>query len=303
MCTDRSVPLCAGLALLLAVGCSGDNNSTNDDGPSPQPQRVAATLPVSMQLPLSLSAGVPVSSAVYFEVPDDFEWGTLTGGSFDLVATVARLTAVRTDGGTNPATPSLAVSLRIAAGDGRTGGCGGGVEAVSATVTGNSVFGDLTVSPQQTEVPQSALDLANSGKFTLCASVTSSVDAEVTLGGLAVDFGFDSGCTSAEDVAGLWAGDYSCDDLCQGVPGTEGGQVEITLTQTGGSAVYWDQGGAVYLGSVCGTAFRHLGFGGAYFEYGTFTRTGPTTATKSSTWVSTMTPQCGGTCADTLTLR
>lgn len=302
MRTFRILPVCSALSLLVAVGCSGSGGGGSSGGAQPT-ERVATTLPMALQVPLSLSAGVPATRAVHFEVPPGFEWGVLTGGTFDLAATLAQLTVVRTDGGANPAAPSLTVSLRVAAGDDVAGGCGGGVEAFGAVVTGDAAFGSLQVLPAEMAVPRAALDLVNGRSFTLCASATSSVDADLTLGGLAVSFGFDSGCAApANDLAGRWTGDYACNNLCQGSPGNEAGSVVITVIQAGETAVYSDDGGAVYIGSVCESAFRHLGFGGSYFEHGTFTRTGPNTATKSSTWVSTVTPQCGGTCADTLTL-
>jgi len=300
MLTQRVLPFYSVLALVLVAGCSDSDHNSNGGEAASAGDRITATLPVSMQLPVSLTAGVPAAAAAHFEVPGDFDWGTLTQGSFDLATTVTKLTVVRTDGGASQATPSLALSLKVAAGDAVAGGCGGGVEVVGATVTGDASFANLAASAGEVALSQAALDLVNSGSFTLCGSVTSSVDANITLSGLAVDFGFDSGCDIAQDVAGLWVGDYSCDNVCQGGAATESGQVEIAVTQAGETAIYSD-GTAVYIGSVCESTFRHLGFGGTYVEYGSFTRTGATTATKSSTWMSIVTPDCGGTCMDSVT--
>jgi hypothetical protein len=106
-------------------------------------------------------------------------------------------------------------------------------------------------------------------------------------------------------MGSLWSGDYTCENECNGTPnGEEGGDIEITILQAGETAVYIDDGDAIYFGSVCGTDFRHLGGQLGYWEYGVLSRTSETTATKESTWVSNLFggEDCGGLCSDELTL-
>lgn len=285
------------LALFLANGCS----SSDSTAPTVSKKKsLSTTIQIADGPVHTLTADVPATAAAYLEIPDEFELGQLTGASIDLAATLDNLTIVRTDGDDTP-DPTVEISLLVAAGN-VPDACTNGTQALQAEITGNADFSTTSVSADDDTMPQSAVDIINSGAFTLCTTATSSVDAEMTLSGLSVSFGFTGNCAAPEDLEGVWIGDYSCDDNCQGSPSTEEGQVEITVTQSGGTAIYRDDGGAVYIGSVCGNDFRHLGLGNGYFEYGTLTRTGATTATKSSTWVSLITPQCGGTCSDTLTL-
>jgi hypothetical protein len=151
-------------------------------------------------------------------------------------------------------------------------------------------------------MPKSALDIINGGSFTLCTSVTSSVDANMMMTGLGSTFGFNEDCAEPQDISGVWTGDYSCENVCGGETYTESGSLDITVIQSGGTAIYWD-GYAVYIGNVCGSSFNHLGAGSGYYEYGTFTRTGENTATKSSTWFDTPSDGCSGTCSDTYNMH
>lgn len=300
MKTRAATAVWPALFLLLAAGCAGDDSDSNGQA-TPQPNApLAVTVPITSPVPLLLAADVPATTRTYVELPADFDLGQLTEATLDLSATLSQLTIQRTDGGSTPS-PTVELSLRVAAGDDTVGACSGGTEALSAVITGDATFATKSVSPSEAKVPQSAIDVINTGAFTLCASAVSSVDAQLSLGGVTASFGFDDTCDPAQDLAGVWTGDYSCDNFCGGA-NTDSGQVQITIKQAGRTAIYWDDSGAVYVGSVCGPTFRHLGLGNGYFESGEFTRTGATTAVKSSEWVSTVTPDCGGTCADTLTL-
>ena len=79
------------------------------------------------------------------------------------------------------------------------------------------------------------------------------------------------------------------------------GTVELTITQQGRSASYTDDAGAMYDGTVCGTAFSFKGgLTGSYQESGKFTLNSDGTAGK----VSSYTPlggACTGRCIDELT--
>jgi hypothetical protein len=292
------------LALALVLSASGCSSSGGGSDPQPPAaDNLATTVPFTPGAPLALLAGVPSTNSIYIDLPADFDPGQLVAAAVNLSESLSRLSITRTDGGASP-DPTVEFQLLVAAGDERGGACGGGTQAlrtrISGTGNGNTDFSSTAVSVDESTMPQGALDLINAGTFTLCASALSTVDANVTLSGLALAFGFDGACEPPEGLAGVWTGDYSCDD-CQGGPSTEAGTVELRITQSGDTAVYQDDSGATYVGSVCASGFRHLGLGAGYFEYGTFTRTGPTTAVKSSTWVSTIGPW-GGCCADTLTL-
>lgn len=297
--THVSSWLILALALLLTYGCSG-GGSSGDGGQPPEVNTLSTAVPISVSAPLTLTAGVPVTTQVYLELPANFNWGQLSEASIDPTATLSNITIIRTDGGTSPS-PTVDLSLLVAAGN-DVGACSSGTQAFRAEITGSADFSSSSISAGETTMPQNAVDIINSGSFTLCTSATSSVDANLTTTGIGLSFGFAANCATSQDLAGVWVGDYTCNDNCQGSISSESGSVEITIAQSGGTAIYQDDSGATYIGSVCETSFSHLGLGGGYFESGTFTRTGPTTATKSSTWVSTSIPQCGGTCSDTLTL-
>jgi len=287
--------------VLLGSGCSSSGGGS--DAQPPAADSLATTVTFTPGAPLLLLAGIPSTTAIYIDLPADFDLGQLAAAAIDLSETLSRLSITRTDGGASP-DPTVEFELLVAAGDKRGGACAGGTQALRTTVAGtgngNTDFSSTAVSVDESTMPQGALDLINAGAFTMCASALSTVDANVTLSGLGLAFGFDGACEAPEGLAGVWAGDYSCDD-CQGGPITEADTVELRITQSGDTAIYQDDGGATYVGNVCGSGFHHLGLGAGYFEYGTFTRTGPTTAVKSSTWVSTIGPG-GGCCADTLTL-
>jgi hypothetical protein len=283
--------------LLLTGSCTETNTpASNNNVVNP----LATIIPLSDDLPLALAAGIPSTTSTYFELPGSFDWGKLAEASIDPAATLSNLAIVRTDGGTSP-DPTVEMVLQVA--DGDTGGsCAGGVQAFRFEVTGNEDFSSTSVTEDEGVLPQSALDIINSGSFTSCSSITSSVDASIMLTGLSATFGFNEDCAAPQDISGVWSGEYSCENVCGGETYTEGGPLDITVIQSGGTAIYWDDY-AVYIGSVCGSSFNHLGAGPGYYEYGTFTRTGESTATKSSTWFDTPSDGCSGTCSDTYNMH
>jgi hypothetical protein len=220
--------------------------------------------------------------------------------TIDAVATLASMEFIRLDAGEDA--PTLEIELRVAAGD-ATGDACAAADPAAAIITGDATFATATVAPATLDAPPAALDALSGNDFTVCATLTSSAPIMFTLEGIVGTVAFGSGCDEpAEDLAGVWTGTYVCDDLCQGDPATEDGDIAITVSQAGQTAIYSDDGGATYFGSVCGAEFRHLGGKAGYWEYGRFTRTGTTSATKSSVWISTMTPDCGGMCEDEVEL-
>jgi hypothetical protein len=283
--------------LLLTGSCSENNTpASNNNVVNP----LTTTIPVYNDIPIVLAAGIPSTTSTYFELPGSFDWGQLAEASINSTETLSNLAIVRTDGGTSPS-PTVEMLLQVA--DGDTGGsCTNGVQAFRLGLTGNEDFSSISVTEDEGVMPKSALDIINGGSFTLCTSVTSSVDANMMMTGLGSTFGFNEDCAEPQDISGVWTGDYSCENVCGGETYTESGSLDITVIQSGGTAIYWD-GYAVYIGNVCGSSFNHLGAGSGYYEYGTFTRTGENTATKSSTWFDTPSDGCSGTCSDTYNMH
>lgn len=294
----RAFAIVLGLFACLVGGCGGSSGS----GDKAQPivvNPLATTVPLPVGPPVALTGGVPLTAPVYLALPAGFDWGKLVEASIDTTTTLANLSIVRTDGGVTPS-PTVELSLMVAAGD-NAATCSTGTQALRAEITGNTDFSTKSLTVNETVMPQSAIDIITTGNFTMCRKAAASVDVNLSLTDIGISFGFNDDCTSPQNIAGVWEGNYTCNDNCQGTPSIDAGTVTITVAQSGGSALYQDDSGATYVGSVCGTDFRHLGMGSGYFEYGTLTRTSPTTATKSSTWISTTIPQCGGSCSDTLT--
>jgi hypothetical protein len=220
--------------------------------------------------------------------------------TIDMLSTLSSLMIVRTDGEDTP-DPTVAFSIKVAAGD--VDACANGTSAIDAEVTGNTDFSSTDVSTDEATMSQSAVDIINSGAFSLCASATASVDVDLSLDEISMSMSVAGDCDEPEDHAGVWVGEYTCDDVCDGYSTTTPSTpIELTITQSGNAAIYTSDN-SIYFGTVCGNTFSHWGVGSGYSEYGTFTRTGDTTATKTSTWTSTNEQNCGGTCSDTLELQ
>lgn len=297
------VPVTIGFLVIAAtfifIGCGDDSSGRGQQ--TGNISTLDTTFPISNTAPISLLAGEPETLiSFHVDLPQDFDFGQLSEAFIDLEGTLQNLTILRVDGGTSP-DPTVDFTLRVAAGD-DPGACTGGTQALRMEVVGNEDFSSTDVSVDEGIMPQSALDILNSGNFTLCGTMTSSVDADLTFAGIDASFGFGENGEPPQDMAGVWGGTYYCDDVCDGISSTTPMiPIELTITQSEGTAIYWSDS-AVYIGSVSGASFRHIGFGPGYFEYGTFTLTGDTTAEKISYWESLYEVNCGGTCYDDLTL-
>jgi hypothetical protein len=280
------------------------NGATNSASNSASgSNRLAMTVPPNPSRfgPLTLAAGVPVQVPFSFTLPSDVNVGSVVDFAVNAQATADAITIVRTDGGNSP-DPTLNIRFAVVEGGDTTAACDTAAPVVDLTVTGTSPdFSQKTA--EDSGQGSAALDgpLAIGGEFSTCFELESSVNVEATLA-IAVEVELDAPCVDEppRDIAGTWAGPYMCTSTCGG-PG-EADQVELTVLQAGETAIYFDTGPAFYLGSVCGGEFSFVGGGVGYSEWGVFTRTSETTATKTSKYEDT-TGDCGGDCSDELTLQ
>lgn len=249
--------------------------------------------------PYTIAAGTPVRIPLSFSLPSDVDAGEVVQFALDIGQTAEVMTIERTDGGDSPE-PTVRFRFGAVAGADADAACDAS-PAVDLTITGNADFSEKTATDDGAGL--SALRDADDGSnsFSACLQIESSVNVEITPA-VVVDLEVDAGCDDApEAVAGMWSGSYVCSDTCN--PDQEPGMVTLSILQAGETAIYFDDGGAFYFGSVCGPSFRFVGGHPTYSEWGVFTRTGETTATKESTWSSSLGDNCGGDCSDDLTLQ
>ena len=184
-----------------------------------------------------------------------------------------------------------------------------GLEAAETVCAEGELFGPFTIllddqhqpssaSPSSAEATSTAVDIINIGAYSVCVQVYSPIDALADLN--RVDFNVSPCSELPADIAGAWAGTYSCTGSCQ-VPETG---VHLTIVQDAGNlsaASYTDSEDGFYQGTVCGRRFSFRGGGDGWEESGTFViDPGGNTATKTSTYRDISGP-CSGTCTDTLT--
>jgi len=156
--------------------------------------------------------------------------------------------------------------------------------------------GEVTGSGTVTASPPTRR-LANIGDLTVCTIITSPVNAELDLE-LGVLYMDNDSCDQAPaNIAGVWEGDYSCTSTC----GDEAGFVSLTIDQDGYNATYSD-GQADYEGTVCGARFEFSGGAPGYTEGGAFVLNQDGTASKTSSYESTI-DSCSGTCSDPMLIR
>ncbi|MFN0136706.1 MAG: hypothetical protein ACKVS9_11400 [Phycisphaerae bacterium] len=106
-------------------------------------------------------------------------------------------------------------------------------------------------------------------------------------------------CGAPADIAGVWAGTYSCTSSCS--DDGLGGEITLTIVQNGSTATYTDSIGGTFAGTVCGNVFTYASTDPAIVETGTFTLTSETQAGKQSHYRATTDLFCEGDCEDTLT--
>jgi hypothetical protein len=158
--------------------------------------------------------------------------------------------------------------------------------------------------PASVDARPATVELVNVGDVSFCVSVVPSEPVVFTVDRLVLEA--ETCDVEADDLAGIWQGDYTCSNSCGDA---FGGSVEIQITQDGFNARYTDEGGGEFRGTICGSRFR---FSGGYgcdelvcgeIESGTFTRTAENRARKTSSYeYYDLTQQriCTGDCQDTL---
>jgi hypothetical protein len=162
------------------------------------------------------------------------------------------------------------------------------------TIYGSTAYEPESVDPQTAQATQATLSIVNTGAFSICIEITSPVDA--TLSVSAIDIDVEPCETPPADIAGVWTGTYSCENIgCS----DEGGDILLTITRDGYSAHYESEGGAVYDGTVCGNTFRFNGGADSYTEEGVFTLNADGSGSKTSSWVG-KDGICSGQCTDAL---
>lgn len=296
----RSLTRCVSTAALFALtggGCGG----CGDDDPSPPvgAKSLRVPIPLPADTKLLVVAGVPLETRRTIKIPGDLALGDVASIALDMGATLPDIEIKRADGGTSTVAPAVTFRIGIAPGAQPNMPCPDAPGA-QTTITGNADFTTKTAAPLQSSLPSAAIDNLNSREFGLCMRIDSTVDVNVSLGGMVVAYDFAEDCDTTGNLAGRWVGPYTCTNVGSS---SETGTVSLSVLQAGDTAFYWDDGGAIYFGSVCGDTFYHVGGGGTYTETGRLTRTGPTTATKESSWVSTYDLGQHGVCTDHLKLQ
>jgi hypothetical protein len=164
------------------------------------------------------------------------------------------------------------------------------------TITLNELSQLVSVVPPTVEATQTTMDVINVGSYSICFEVTSPVDAVADLN--RVEFEIAQCGEVPANMAGAWAGSYTCVSNCDG----ESGSVELTIVQEAGnlSAASYTDGEATYDGSICGNRFSYKGGGEGYKESGTFVmEPDGIHATKTSSYRS-LDGNCWGDCIDGL---
>ena len=295
------------LALVLVCSCGGGGGDGDSDGGNGGGDMDAAVdgMPLRMSIPvdkwatdLAYEADVPRQDVFAAELPEEFD--SVVSASIDLEATLPSVQFTRTDGGANPATPTFTMSVRIVPGDNPGSACDADPAAGPGTLIGDDDYVPQSVEPASASADDMAMGIAKGGQFTVCVESMSNVDATLSVSEIWAEILFGESCAEPEDLAGTWSGTYTCTNECGGGE-PEPGDITLVIAQNGRTAKYVDDGGAFYLGTVCGNTFTHRGFGMGYTEWGVFTKTGDNSATKMSTWIDDLEPECGGVCSDDLT--
>ena len=192
------------------------------------------------------------------------------------------------------------LTLRVAPAEAISTVCTDGVPIGTFTITLDESYQPMSVTPPTVEATQTTMDVINIGSYSVCIQVTSPVNAVADLN--RVEFGITQCASAPADMAGAWAGTYTCVSNCGG----EDGSVELTIVQDAGnmSAASYTDGEANYEGSICGNRFSYKGGSvtEGYKESGTFVMDPDGIhATKTSTYRS-LDGNCWGDCTDTLAL-
>jgi hypothetical protein len=189
------------------------------------------------------------------------------------------------------------LTLRVAPAEAASTVCTDGELIGPFTITLDGSFQPVSVVPPTVEATQTTMDVINIGSYSICFEVTSPVDAVADLN--RVEFEITQCGEVPADMAGAWAGSFTCVSNCDG----ESGSVELTIVQEAGnlSAASYSDDEATYDGSICGNRFSYKGGDGeSYKESGTFVmEPDGVHATKTSSYRS-LDGICWGDCTDDL---
>ncbi|MBI5138157.1 MAG: hypothetical protein HZA24_12620 [Nitrospirae bacterium] len=284
------------LAAALLATCGGGGSG---GGGSPT---VAVNVPLGT-LATQIAVGAGTTEYVFtYDLPALTP--AMNDVSVDLTATlnnVAVTLASPKPGERRAASPATAqLTARIGPKGTEASVCADGVPYGPYTITWNPATGTGTVDATRVGATQTTMSVVNTGGAAVCLQVTTTTAATLDIHQVAVEA---EPCReAAADIAGHWAGTYSCTNAHCGDDVNQ--PVDLTITQNGHSATYTD-GDAHYQGTVCGNVFRFDGgvpddgFGGGYDEGGTFVLNSPDRAGKTSHW-SALNGNCSGDCTDTL---
>jgi hypothetical protein len=291
----------AALAFLAlgAAACSGGGGGGGGGN--------EATQTFEMTSVAAKASNVPLTTNVTKEFVGTFHTPTvpgplaLTALTVDVNATLGSISVTKP--GTRKAAPAFGfaapsdgplvdVTVRVSADEATV--CSNGIPYGPYTVTQSGASAIVSPSDPLT-ADQATLSIVNTGQVAICVALLPHQDAMLSVAKAVVEA---TTCeVGADDIAGTWSGTYTCTNDPGCAP--EGGDITLTITQSGHSAHY-EAGDAAYDGTVCGGVFRFDGGGPGYTEGGTFIRRPDGSATKTSTWRDAFGGACGGSCQDSL---
>ncbi len=284
-----------GLLALLNFGCGDDSKST---GGGNQNQPVRVTIPLDSALvdvPLLANQTTTIPLALYLppglKVVDSVEIDVAATMEHVEASLSGRVSALKRLALLVPGQAVAQAIVRIS--DNPETVCDEGAAygpyQITATSLGNP-------DPENIALAGSSMEVINAGTTYLCLEIVSTEDAMFSLDEVEA-LVTQHDCDFPANLAGLWLGTYQCGNSC-GEP--FGGDVDLTITQTGTTASYTDGGGDVYNGYVCGNQFRFERIDPDEIERGTLTLIDANHAVKRSTWRGRTFPFCHGNCLDTL---
>ncbi|MBI4816144.1 MAG: hypothetical protein HY791_07800 [Deltaproteobacteria bacterium] len=281
-----------GVCLLTIMGCSSVVDAPGDGV-------LRTTIPLKLDgkpIEVGITAGVPLRVTPTIEAPAEYDYGKVVKVTVDLQATLSHVKITKT--GALPPNPEVSFKLGVAPKG--SDACAGEAK-VEVKISGDTSFENRTITPSTVSAPTQMVELVNSGTFAACTELLANFDAMTSLDGIVAELELaPENCDKdPEDIHGTWAGPYTCTPVST-CGAADSGDVTLTILQSGKTAMYFDDGGAIYFGSVCGDEFTFAGGRDTYFEYGRFRKSD---GSKRSTYFPTLNPTCGGDCTDELTLN
>jgi len=284
------------LALALLAACSDKSSGPGDNGEPGEPRAITLELEGGLE-EVFVQGGVTTYIPLTLRTPADLK--QVVSAELDLVETWKHLTVTPVLSKHNLG--ALIASIRGIQNTQTWVHVGSDESTVCAE---GQVYGPFDFGPtgppedtENVELDAPTVQIINNGFAYICLEVVSSFDATVSVSGLEGKV-VEEDCDTPADFSGVWSGTYQCGNSCGS---SFGGDVEITITQSGTTASYVDGGGDEYFGTVCGNIFKFERIEADEIERGALTLNSFDSATKRSTWRGTNPPHCGGDCLDQLT--